>query len=179
WVAFGVVFNKGAYWRNSWNVLDGVVVIVSMVDLLPMLPDISVLKTLRMLRALRPLRVISRNPNLRLVVNTLFRLLPELCNLLIVGGLFFLIFGLFGLSYFKGKFYTCQVGDPSTMEVIEWQYEDRRSVLTTPMCLNQATGSLLLPSGSLGSSADSTASSSLCPDGMPWSRTTPDTPVCV
>ncbi|EEQ98801.1 Voltage-dependent L-type calcium channel, putative, partial [Perkinsus marinus ATCC 50983] len=108
WIAFGVVLNKGAYWRDSWNILDGVVVIVSVVDLLPMLPDVSVLKTLRMLRALRPLRVISRNPNLRLVVNTLFRILPELCNLLIVGGLFFLIFGLFGLSYFKGKFYTCQ-----------------------------------------------------------------------
>jgi hypothetical protein len=34
---------------------------------------------------------------------------PELCNLIIVGTLFFLIFGLFGLAYFKGSFYDCQI----------------------------------------------------------------------
>merc|ERR1719253_663873 len=69
------------------------------------------LKTLRVLRALRPLRVISRNPNLKLVVNTLFQSVPELCNLLVVAGLFFLIFGLFSVAYFQGGFFTCQVVD--------------------------------------------------------------------
>ncbi|KAF4672946.1 hypothetical protein FOL47_011216 [Perkinsus chesapeaki] len=172
WVAMGVLFNKGAYWRNSWNVLDGVVVIVSMVDLLPLGADVSVLKTLRMLRALRPLRVISRNPNLRLVVNTLFKSMPELCNLLIVGGLFFLIFGLFGLSYFKGKFYTCQVGDPESMSLVEWQYQDRTGMLVTPMCLNRTTGDLFTANEALGGPAQ-------CGGGVPWTRATSDTPVCV
>eukprot|EP00746_Dinoflagellata_sp_MGD_P168034 gnl/MRDRNA2_/MRDRNA2_99120_c0_seq1.p1 gnl/MRDRNA2_/MRDRNA2_99120_c0~~gnl/MRDRNA2_/MRDRNA2_99120_c0_seq1.p1 ORF type:complete len:1018 (-),score=164.15 gnl/MRDRNA2_/MRDRNA2_99120_c0_seq1:46-2886(-) len=80
-----------------------------MIDLLNIGKGLSALKTLRMLRALRPLRVISRNENLKLVVNTLFKSLPELANLLIVGVLFFLIFALFGVGYFKGAFFDCTV----------------------------------------------------------------------
>jgi voltage-dependent calcium channel T type alpha-1G len=66
------------YWGNSWNILDGGVVIVAVVDLLlylylgPGQNQYAFLKALRILRALRPLRVIARNPNLKLVVNTLF-----------------------------------------------------------------------------------------------------------
>lgn len=37
-----------------------------------------------------------------------------------------------------------QVGDPSTRGVVEWQYEDRRSVIVTPMCLDQTLGHLTL-----------------------------------
>ena len=46
--------------------------------------SIGALKALRLLRALRPLRVISRNQNLKLVVVTLLRSIPQLCNLLIL-----------------------------------------------------------------------------------------------
>merc|ERR1719473_555001 len=104
-VAFGVILGEEAYWRQNWNKLDGIVVLVSVIDLSGVMDNVSVFRTLRVLRALRPLRVISRNPNLKLVVNTLFKSVPELCNLLIVGSLFFLIFGLFALNYFKGTFY--------------------------------------------------------------------------
>merc|ERR1719235_2652924 len=104
----GFIMGSTTYWRNSWNILDGLVVVIAWVDLGLGNSGISALKTLRILRALRPLRVISRNENLKLVVNTLFKSVPELCNLVIVGALFFLIFGLFGLNYFKGSFYTCK-----------------------------------------------------------------------
>merc|ERR1719359_158986 len=91
-----------------------------MICLIEFLPssgmNLAVMKTLRILRALRPLRLISRNKNLKLVVNTLFKSVPELCNLLIVGALFFLIFGLFSLGYFKGGFYMCQVAGEDGLE---------------------------------------------------------------
>ena len=70
------------------------------------------LKALRILRALRPLRVIARNPNLKLVVNTLFAAIPQLRTLVVMAALFFLILGLFALYYFKGGYYLCDGLDP-------------------------------------------------------------------
>jgi hypothetical protein len=113
-LAYGLFFGKKAYWRQGWNILDGGVVAVSVLDVLlwanvvPIKGDVSFLRTLRLVRALRPLRVISRNPNLKVVVNTLFKSVPELLNLVIVVGLCFLIFGLFSVSNFKGRFQSCQ-----------------------------------------------------------------------
>ena len=72
-----------------------------------------------MLRALRPLRVISRNENLKVVINTLLKSLPELCNLLVVAFLFFLIFGLISVNFFKGTFYTCMMPDGSDLGEFE------------------------------------------------------------
>ena len=60
------------------------------------------LKALRALRALRPLRVISRNEGLKLVVNALFSSLPALGNVMLVCGLFVLIFAILGINFFKG-----------------------------------------------------------------------------
>merc|ERR1719331_760838 len=113
-IAYGLFFGKKAYWRQSWNILDGGVASVSVIDvmdslqLLPLEGDVSFLRTLRLVRALRPLRVISRNPNLKVVVNTLFKSVPELLNLVIVVALCFLIFGLFSVASFKGRFHSCQ-----------------------------------------------------------------------
>jgi hypothetical protein len=113
-IAYGLFFGKKAYWRQGWNVLDGGVVGVSVLDVLlwaeviPLEGDVSFLRTLRLVRALRPLRAISRFPNLKVVVNTLFKSVPELLNLVIVVALCFLIFGLFSVSNFKGRFHSCQ-----------------------------------------------------------------------
>eukprot|EP00427_Karlodinium_veneficum_P059745 CAMPEP_0169385084 /NCGR_PEP_ID=MMETSP1017-20121227/43865_1 /TAXON_ID=342587 /ORGANISM="Karlodinium micrum, Strain CCMP2283" /LENGTH=1806 /DNA_ID=CAMNT_0009485871 /DNA_START=606 /DNA_END=6023 /DNA_ORIENTATION=+ len=110
-VAHGVFWSasqKHGYWTQPWNILDGVVVIVSVIDIvLQGEGALSAMKTLRVMRALRPLRVVSRFENLRLVVQTLFSSVPALANVMIVGVLVFLIFALFFLSYFKGKFFAC------------------------------------------------------------------------
>jgi len=114
-IAYGGCFGKEAYIKSGWNRLDGLVVFVATADIimsaLGLGGKVSFFKTLRVLRALRPLRVISRNPNLKLVVNTLFNSLPDLCNLLTVAGLFFLIFGLLFVNMLKGGFYTCMIPD--------------------------------------------------------------------
>ena len=54
------------------------------------------MRALRTMRVLRPLRVISRVPELKVVVNALFRSLPGLGNVLLVSLLFWLIFGILG-----------------------------------------------------------------------------------
>ena len=105
----GFVANKGSYLSNGWNILDFVIVCTSLLTFLGNASDtLKALRTLRTLRALRPLRVISRNPGLKLVVNALFRAIPSILNVLFVCVLFFLIFGIIGVTYFKGAFHICQ-----------------------------------------------------------------------
>jgi hypothetical protein len=118
-IAMGVIFGKDAYLKNNWNRLDFVVVSVSLLDMLPGTASMNSMKTLRVLRALRPLRMISRNQSMKVVVNTLFKSVPELMNLVIVAILFFLIFGLLACNFFKGKFFTCQVLDPGAGELVD------------------------------------------------------------
>jgi hypothetical protein len=107
-MAWGFLCGRKAYLKSGWNILDFIIVAFSLLDLaLKDQEGIGLLKTARILRALRPLRLISRYPNLKLVVSTLLRAIPELANLIIVGSLFFLIFGLLAVALFKGSFAEC------------------------------------------------------------------------
>ena len=76
---------------------------------------LSGIKALRALRALRPLRVISRNQGLKLVVNALFSSIPAMLNVILVCGVFLLIFAVIGINFFKGKFYFCNGLDDSVL----------------------------------------------------------------
>ena len=84
--------------------LDFFVVVVSIVDLV--FPSggqaLKSLKALRALRALRPLRMVSRNQGLKLVVNALFSACPAMINVMLVCGVFVLIFAILGINFFKG-----------------------------------------------------------------------------
>lgn len=68
-MALGWCFGEQAYLRSSWNVLDGLLVLISIIDILvSMVSDsgtkiLGMLRVLRLLRTLRPLRrVPARRP---------------------------------------------------------------------------------------------------------------------
>ena len=61
--------------------------------------------------ALRPLRVIQRVPELKMVVNSLFKAIPIITNVIVLLGMFWLIFGILGVQLFKGQFYACTDGE--------------------------------------------------------------------
>ncbi|KAM9780147.1 voltage-dependent T-type calcium channel subunit alpha-1H [Neosynchiropus ocellatus] len=113
-IALGFCFGKQTYLQSSWNVLDGLLVFVSMVDILVSLAYsngnriLGILRVLRLLRTLRPLRVISRAPGLKLVVETLITSLRPIGNIVLICCAFFIVFGILGVQLFKGKFYHCQ-----------------------------------------------------------------------
>ncbi|XP_029946077.1 voltage-dependent T-type calcium channel subunit alpha-1H isoform X2 [Salarias fasciatus] len=113
-VALGFCFGNQTYLQSSWNVLDGVLVFVSLVDILVSLAYtggnriLGILRVLRLLRTLRPLRVISRAPGLKLVVETLITSLRPIGNIVLICCAFFIIFGILGVQLFKGKFYHCE-----------------------------------------------------------------------
>eukprot|EP00070_Physeter_catodon_P023358 XP_023985858.1 voltage-dependent T-type calcium channel subunit alpha-1G isoform X15 [Physeter catodon] len=116
-VALGWCFGEQAYLRSSWNVLDGLLVLISVIDILvSMISDsgtkiLGMLRVLRLLRTLRPLRVISRAQGLKLVVETLMSSLKPIGNIVVICCAFFIIFGILGVQLFKGKFFVCQGED--------------------------------------------------------------------
>ncbi|XP_036078808.1 voltage-dependent T-type calcium channel subunit alpha-1G isoform X9 [Rousettus aegyptiacus] len=116
-VALGWCFGEQAYLRSSWNVLDGLLVLISIIDILVSLVSdsgtkiLGMLRVLRLLRTLRPLRVISRAQGLKLVVETLMSSLKPIGNIVVICCAFFIIFGILGVQLFKGKFFVCQGED--------------------------------------------------------------------
>ncbi|XP_038618740.1 LOW QUALITY PROTEIN: voltage-dependent T-type calcium channel subunit alpha-1H-like [Tachyglossus aculeatus] len=115
--ALGFFSGDDAYLQSGWNVLDGLLVFVSITDIVvSMAPAggariLGVLRVLRLLRTLRPLRVISRAPGLKLVVETLISSLRPIGNIVLICCAFFIVFGILGVQLFKGKFYYCEGSD--------------------------------------------------------------------
>ncbi|KAG2461186.1 CAC1G protein, partial [Polypterus senegalus] len=120
-VAMGWCFGEKTYLKSSWNILDGVLVFISVIDILVSMISnsgtkiLGMLRVLRLLRTLRPLRVISRAPGLKLVVETLISSLKPIGNIVVICCAFFIIFGILGVQLFKGKFFVCFGEDTSNI----------------------------------------------------------------
>uniref|UniRef100_A0A665U625 Voltage-dependent L-type calcium channel subunit alpha n=1 Tax=Echeneis naucrates TaxID=173247 RepID=A0A665U625_ECHNA len=105
--AFGAFLHKGAFCRNYFNLLDLLVVGVSLVSFGIQSSAISVVKILRVLRVLRPLRAINRAKGLKHVVQCVFVAIRTIGNIMIVTTLLQFMFACIGVQLFKGKFYRC------------------------------------------------------------------------
>uniref|UniRef100_A0A8C0VWL7 Voltage-dependent L-type calcium channel subunit alpha n=1 Tax=Cyanistes caeruleus TaxID=156563 RepID=A0A8C0VWL7_CYACU len=82
--AFGAFLHKGSFCRNYFNLLDLLVVGVSLVSFGIQSSAISVVKILRVLRVLRPLRAINRAKGLKHVVQCVFVAIRTIGNIMIV-----------------------------------------------------------------------------------------------
>ena len=107
--AYGLFYNgDDSYFKNSWNIIDFLIVVISIVSLCPLEVDLSVLKVIRMIRLLRPLRVISKVENLKLSINALIISIPAISQLLLIVLLIMFIFGIVGVNLLKGKSFYCE-----------------------------------------------------------------------
>ncbi|CAK4798029.1 unnamed protein product [Aphanomyces euteiches] len=111
-VALGFVMGRNAYLQDPWRMLDCFIVVISILSWVigdQKVGALSGLRSLRSLRALRPLRVINQLPQLKVVVNTLFRCLPDIGRMLFFLFFMLLLFAVPGVLFFKGAFSTCSV----------------------------------------------------------------------
>jgi len=109
----GFYWGERTYLKDSWNILDFVIVFFSVVTWILeayATGDVSFLRGFRALRALRPLRVVSKNEGIKTVVNALIESIPALINVLLIVMLFLLVFGILGIQLFKGQLGTCNDG---------------------------------------------------------------------
>ncbi|XP_018585503.1 voltage-dependent L-type calcium channel subunit alpha-1C isoform X1 [Scleropages formosus] len=105
--AYGAFLHKGSFCRNYFNILDLVVVSVSLISSGIQSSAINVVKILRVLRVLRPLRAINRAKGLKHVVQCVFVAIRTIGNIVIVTSLLQFMFACIGVQLFKGKFYSC------------------------------------------------------------------------
>merc|ERR1719348_806711 len=105
-ISYGFLFHKGAFCRVPFNVLDVVVVTVSLISIFGG-SGIGFLKILRVLRVLRPLRAINRAPGLKQVVQCMIVSVKSIGNIMAVTVLLIFMFGVIGVQLFKGKFFMC------------------------------------------------------------------------
>eukprot|EP00929_Paragymnodinium_shiwhaense_P090912 TRINITY_DN50994_c0_g1_i1.p1 TRINITY_DN50994_c0_g1~~TRINITY_DN50994_c0_g1_i1.p1 ORF type:complete len:1913 (-),score=432.16 TRINITY_DN50994_c0_g1_i1:94-5832(-) len=180
--ALGIWWGEDAYLKSGWNWLDGVVVMVSIVDIITD-DGPAFLKTLRILRAFRPLRVISRNENLKVVVQTVFLAIPDLGTLVFVAMLFLLMFALISIMYWRGAFYACS---DDSIPFLRSAGDD----FVVPMCLGNAVvsessltalGDIYAVQRSAWNESSGQWTSGACSGDypIPWVRPSADTPLCI
>uniref|UniRef100_A0A672G1F1 Voltage-dependent L-type calcium channel subunit alpha n=1 Tax=Salarias fasciatus TaxID=181472 RepID=A0A672G1F1_SALFA len=119
---YGAFLHKGAFCRNYFNLLDLLVVGVSLVSFGIQSSAISVVKILRVLRVLRPLRAINRAKGLKHVVQCVFVAIRTIGNIMIVTTLLQFMFACIGVQLFKGKFYRCSDEAKSSPEECKGTY---------------------------------------------------------
>nr|XP_046235859.1 dihydropyridine-sensitive L-type skeletal muscle calcium channel subunit alpha-1-like isoform X3 [Scatophagus argus] len=119
---YGAILHKGSFCRSSFNILDLLVVSVSLLSMGMESSAISVVKILRVLRVLRPLRAINRAKGLKHVVQCVFVAVKTIGNIVLVTMLLDFMFACIGVQLFKGKFYACTDSGKMTEETCKGWY---------------------------------------------------------
>ena len=70
-LGLGFIFNEKAYLRDTWNILDFIIVVSAYLPMVINSEGVN-LSVLRSLRVLRPLRTISSIKALKVLIKTLF-----------------------------------------------------------------------------------------------------------
>lgn len=82
--------------KNGWNIFDSVIVFISLIPI----NNAELAIVGRMLRIFRIMRIISFIPDLRLLVTSLFQLIPKLAYIFVLLFIFFFIYGTVGATFF-------------------------------------------------------------------------------
>lgn len=104
-VSYGFIFNGPySYLNNGWNIMDFIILIFSYMCLTPLVSTFKVVKAFKIQKALR---LIGRNEGLKVALRALVYTIPRVFTTTIIMILFYMIFGVIGVSYFKGKMFYC------------------------------------------------------------------------
>ena len=89
--------NKKAFFKSGWNVFDTLVVVISLIPI----QDSEMALLARLIRVFRVLRMISIVPELRLLINSLLRALPQLGYVVLLLFIIFYIYAAVGSYLFQ------------------------------------------------------------------------------
>lgn len=107
-LAQGFALAEGSYLSDSWNILDFIILLVSVVELNFTDVNLSYVKVVRALRTIRALRMVSRNLSMKLVVQSLLQSIVAIANAGFVLTIIWVVFAILGVSMFGGKFRSCE-----------------------------------------------------------------------
>jgi len=89
--------NKRQFFKSGWNVFDTLIVMVSLIPV----QDSELALLGRMIRIFRVLRMVSIIPELRILMNSLLRALPQMGYVCLLMFILFYIFAALGTSFFE------------------------------------------------------------------------------
>jgi hypothetical protein len=107
-VSDGLILHPLAYMRDGWNILDFVVVLISLLTAFASGESAKQFKVLRAFRALRPLRAVKRNKGLKVAATCLIASLPSMLNVLFVVLVWIFMYSMLGVQLFRGGFFRCE-----------------------------------------------------------------------
>ena len=88
--------NKSRFFRDPWNLFDTIIVVVSLIPV----EDSELALVGRLIRIFRVLRMVSIVPELRLLLNSLIKALPQLGYVILLMFIIFYIYAAVGTSFF-------------------------------------------------------------------------------
>ena len=88
--------NKRRFFANAWNVFDTIIVVVSLIPI----QDSEMALIGRLIRIFRVLRMVSIVPELRLLLNSLLKALPQLGYVILLMFIIFYIYAAVGSTFF-------------------------------------------------------------------------------
>ena len=97
----GFIFNKGAYLRDAWNILDFVIVVSAYFEFMNFGSGVNI-GVLWSFWVLRPLRTISGVEGLKIIVQCLLKSVPLLWDAIAILLFFFLVMAIAGVQMFSG-----------------------------------------------------------------------------
>lgn len=88
--------NKKRFFKNGWNIFDTVIVVVSLIPI----QDSEMALLGRLVRVFRVLRMVSIIPELRILINSLLKAMPQLSYVMLLMFIIFYIYGAVGSFFF-------------------------------------------------------------------------------
>ena len=89
--------NKIRFFNNGWNLFDTIIVVVSLIPI----EDSELALVGRLIRIFRVLRMVSVVPELRILLNSLIKALPQLGYVLLLMFIIFYIYAAVGSTFFS------------------------------------------------------------------------------
>ncbi|VAW44345.1 FIG00950713: hypothetical protein [hydrothermal vent metagenome] len=89
--------DKKNFFRSGWNIFDTLIVVVSLVPI----EDSEMALIGRLVRVFRVLRMISIIPELRILINSLLKAMPQLSYVMLLMFIIFYIYGAVGSFFFN------------------------------------------------------------------------------
>ncbi len=89
--------DKRNFFKNGWNIFDALIVVVSLIPI----EDSEMALIGRLVRVFRVLRMISIVPELRILINSLLKAMPQLSYVMLLMFIIFYIYGAVGSFFFN------------------------------------------------------------------------------